>query len=161
MQRITLYFSCFVLLLIGAFIFLHNTPSTLPAVTLEGANDEAIQLRKLEKQMLADPTTGEIPEGITIKNLNFLRALHNDNSEYYKKPRGVEWKSRGPWNVGGRTRTMCIDVMDENHIIAGSVSGGIWQSMDAGATWTRVSPVNGHPSVVSISQDTRPGKTNL
>jgi photosystem II stability/assembly factor-like uncharacterized protein len=75
--------------------------------------------------------------------------------------RGVTWNMRGPWNVGGRTRAIAVDVNNENHIIAGAVSGGIWQSWDAGATWAKVSDSNAHPGVMSIAQDTRPGKTAI
>ena len=36
--------------------------------------------------------------------------------------------SRGPWNVGGRTRALAIDVANENRMLAGGISGGMWLS---------------------------------
>jgi len=125
-------------------------------------NEENEEHLKLNLEMLADPATGKIPEGITFKNLEFLYHLQEvDMSSSRKKERAITWTNRGPWNVGGRTRAFAIDVIDESHLIAGGVSGGIWQSYDGGNTWDRVSDVNGHPGVVSISQDKRPGKTNI
>ncbi len=47
------------------------------------------------------------------------------------------WVQRGPGNVGGRTRGLIVDPDDETHQTwyAGSASGGIWKTTDAGLTW--------------------------
>lgn len=146
----------FSLLLAAAWLFLPSL-SSLNEYEFDQPEEENAEMLAHEKQILADPATGEIPQGITFKNIDFLHELQR----YQKEVRGASWNSRGPWNVGGRTRALCIDVTNENHILAGAVSGGIWQSNDGGISWTRVSSVNGHPGVVSITQDTRPGKTNI
>lgn len=144
------------LLAISGYFLLHTVTI---AKSNNEFNEESDQKRLWEKQLLADPTTGEIPTSYRLKELSFLK-------EYYqtyptKKIRGATWNSRGPWNVGGRTRAFAIDITNENHLLAGSVSGGIWQSLDAGSSWTRVSDSLAHPGVISISQDTRAGKTNI
>ncbi|MBS1705196.1 MAG: hypothetical protein JST40_04935 [Armatimonadetes bacterium] len=51
---------------------------------------------------------------------------------------GIPWVFRGPGNVGGRTRSLVIDPTNRNHLIAGAVGGGIWNSYDAGASWQKV-----------------------
>ncbi len=116
------------------------------------ATDESSAKKQWEKEMLQDPTTGTIPEGIRYKELAFL-----NNYPRTANKRGNDWRLRGPWNVGGRTRSMAIDILDENHFIAGAVSGGLWQTKDGGQTWKKVSAPNGHPGFVSIAQDKRPG----
>jgi photosystem II stability/assembly factor-like uncharacterized protein len=139
----------------------------MPSVTLDfepktgETQEESEKKHRWEQAMLADPATGQIPLGVRYQELSFLKALQANSYANYKMTRGVSWNSRGPWNIGGRTRAFCIDVKNENHIIAGAVSGGIWQSFDAGANWTKVSDSNAHPGVVSITQDTRAGKTNI
>lgn len=42
----------------------------------------------------------------------------------------INWRERGPKNVGGRTRTIMIDPNDPtgNTVWAGSVSGGLWKT---------------------------------
>lgn len=127
-----------------------NKPLQIPGRELE----EGEEKQAWELQMLADPATGKIPDNMRYKELEFVRKMG------FEKSRNVSFTSRGPWNVGGRTRSVVIDVMDETHILAGSVSGGVWESKDAGASWERVSPVDMHPGVASIAQDTRPGHTN-
>jgi hypothetical protein len=122
-----------------------------------GENEENTALRAAwERQMLADPVTGEIPEGIRFKEQWFAANLPKAVAER----NGGNWASRGPWNVGGRTRALAIDATNENRILAGGVSGGIWLSEDAGQTWVRRTPLSAHPGCVSVAQDIRPGKTN-
>jgi hypothetical protein len=138
------------------FFFSKNTdtPVKIPA----SANEENKKERAAWDLMrLADPSTGKIPEGIAFRERQFAAQM----------PVAVEdrnlvanWTTRGPWNVGGRTRQVVLDVNDPNHIMAGGVSGGIWESLDAGQSWARRTPMNAHPGVVSIAQDPRPGKTN-
>ena len=45
------------------------------------------------------------------------------------------WIHRGPYNVGGRTRALAIDVLDENILFAGGASGGMFRSVDGGLSW--------------------------
>lgn len=47
------------------------------------------------------------------------------------------WVSRGPGNVGGRTRTVIVDPDDalNNTWFAAAVSGGVWKTINGGITW--------------------------
>ncbi|HAD11884.1 MAG TPA: hypothetical protein DCF33_05530 [Saprospirales bacterium] len=124
-----------------------------------GASEEnGPRRRAWEKMRQADPATGEIPAGIKFLERQFAAGI-----PHAAKDRGGngEWMSRGPWNVGGRTRALAIDVANENRWLAGGVSGGMWLSEDAGLSWSRKTPLNAHPGCTSLAQDTRPGKTNI
>ncbi len=48
------------------------------------------------------------------------------------------WRSLGPGNVGGRTRTLVIDRRRPDIMYAGGVSGGVWKTTNGGAEWTAV-----------------------
>ena len=146
------------LLLGGSGIYLLKDCPQPITNNFEVGNDNNEALEKRELAMLADPATGEIPKGIHFQELTFLYDLQKKGGG---KTRGAEWTHRGPWNVGGRTRAIAVDKMNPLHILAGAVSGGIWQSMDGGSSWTKVSDPNGHPGVVSLCQDPRAGKTNI
>ncbi len=108
-------------------------------------------------ERLCDPSTGKIPPFIRERELAYAATLPNDNNTNLRSTSAINWDFRGPWNVGGRTRAFAIDVTNENVLLAGAVSGGMWRSADGGANWNRVSPVNGYPGVNAIAQDTRPG----
>ena len=53
----------------------------------------------------------------------------------------LPWEERGPGNVGGRTRAIVVDVRDTSHHtwFAAATSGGIWKTVDEGASWIHVS----------------------
>jgi len=68
--------------------------------------------------------------------LEFEKAVQQE----VKLKKGNEilpWVSRGPHNVAGRVRGLVIDPSDNTHKtwFAGSASGGIWKTIDAGASW--------------------------
>ena len=50
----------------------------------------------------------------------------------------AQWTAIGPGNVGGRVRSIVIHPTTPSTMWAGSVAGGIWKTVDAGASWTAV-----------------------
>jgi len=106
---------------------------------------------------LRDPATGKIPRNIRRKELEFAGTLPNDAG---LNGRVVDWVFRGPCNVGGRTRGMAVDIADENIILAGGVSGGMWRSEDSGITWEKATTSDQLHNVTCLVQDKRTGKTN-
>ena len=48
------------------------------------------------------------------------------------------WTEQGPENFGGRTRALCVDRTNEEHVYAGSVSGGLFESFNGGNNWQPV-----------------------
>ena len=121
----------------------------------EGNDTEPGSRYEWELMRLADPETGLIPPNIKRREMEFAASLPKHQYKAYN------WDVRGPINVGGRTRALAFDVLNENIWLAGGVSGGIWRSEDAGTTWTKVSDELESPSITSIVQDTRTGKENI
>lgn len=58
------------------------------------------------------------------------------------------WTPLGPGNIGGRTRVLVIDRTNPDVMIAAGVSGGIWKSEDAGASWR---PVDGNMANLAVN----------
>lgn len=125
----------------------------------EGAAN-ANERMQWEQDMLRDPATGAIPKGIRNAELEFGNSLPADNNLHAKSMLPLNYTFRGPNNLGGRTRALAMDVTNENILLAGGVSGGIWRSTNAGLSWTRVTPLTFNPDVISIVQDGRPGHAN-
>ncbi|MCB9224504.1 MAG: T9SS type A sorting domain-containing protein [Crocinitomicaceae bacterium] len=103
-----------------------------------------------------NPLTGQIPANIRQKEMEFAAGLPVN----YTRTLGG-WDKRGPVNVGGRTRTVTIDVLDENVMLAAGVTGGIWRTTDGGTSWTKVTDQLQSHSVTTIVQDTRSGHENV
>jgi len=138
----------------------------------KAVGDKASQRIKHELELLKDPSTGRIPHDIKTKEKAFSKKLPIGSflkKNFNKKgtssnTNGVitgNWNTRGPENVGGRTRALAIDLTDENIIFAGGVSGGVWRSTDTGASWNRVTAADQNPSVTAIVQDPRLGFNNI
>ncbi len=110
-----------------------------------------------EKSRLVNPITGTIPNNIRAKELAFAQSIASKNAS----STGTIWNQRGPGNIGGRTRDFAFDVNNENVIVAGGVTGGIYRTANAGQTWSKTTTPEQLQSVTSIAQDTRTGKTNI
>ncbi len=138
-----------------------------PAVLVEHKMD------RLEKKaarseyffnMLRDPATNRIPNNIRSREIQFSRTLPGSGGNGLVKPYqsntlrpksgavNLGWQSLGPTDLGGRTRALGIDQRNSNILIAGGVSGGIWKSIDGGATWALKSDPNQNMSVTSLAQ---------
>ncbi len=109
-----------------------------------------------ERMLTANPKTGIVPPNIRERELAFTRLI--DSKTNRSRTNALDITAAGPFNVGGRTRAVALDVRDEDVIIAGGVSGGIWKSTNGGVTWIRKSDPDELNSVTTLVQDTRPGK---
>jgi len=133
--------------------------------------DKAMDRWNYELGLLKDPSTGKIPKDIVLKEAAYAKKIKRTNlaKEASKQFVGKKnssrqfsyFKQRGPDNVGGRTRALAIDRNNENVILAGGVSGGLWRSEDAGQNWKRVTRIQQSPSITAIVQDPRPGKGHI
>ena len=120
---------------------------------VEGANE-------YEFNLLKDPRTGKIPDGIHEQELAQARSILRRQLSQGRATNNI-YMAEGPQNMGGRTRSVVYDVRyngtTNQVILAGGVSGGVFKSIDDGAYWTRKSPTSAIYSVTSLAQDTRPG----
>ncbi|MFZ9756303.1 MAG: WD40/YVTN/BNR-like repeat-containing protein, partial [Bacteroidia bacterium] len=135
--------------------------------------------QRLEKHWLREslPATPETPMGYWIQEYVSTRdpqlgyppterlmeailaqPLHGD--EIFLTPGSAEspWVSRGPDNVGGRTRALVWDPNDANgkKVWAGAVTGGLWSIEDITsqtASWTHHSGLWSNLTVTAIAFD--------
>lgn len=80
--------------------------------------------------------TGQIEEEDAL--MAYRDAMDFIRSKAGQRSLTLDWWERGPDNIGGRTRAICIDVDNDNHLWAGGVSGGLWESVNGANTWAKV-----------------------
>ncbi|MBK8087169.1 MAG: T9SS type A sorting domain-containing protein [Chitinophagaceae bacterium] len=107
--------------------------------------------------MVKDPVTGRIPDGIIEKSYQQALQAPERNSVLRTEDNNTYFQG-GALNAGGRSRTIMYDKRfngsSNRVILAGSVSGGIFRSTDGGNSWTNVTKPNEIHNVHWIVQDT-------
>lgn len=156
--------------LLGLFILLPAEPER-QSLANEIEKPEKTEVDPLRKKaargeyyfrMLRNPATNSIPENVRRREIEAAKRIpprtNMDVKFRHKQGKLLDfhefsWNLAGPYDVGGRTRAMAVDITDPNMIIAGGVSGGIWKSTDGGSTWEMKTSDFTNLSVTSLAQD--------
>ncbi|MFC1492428.1 FlgD immunoglobulin-like domain containing protein [candidate division KSB1 bacterium] len=134
------------------------------APTSPGTKGDPFARSNEEYDRLKNPQNGKIPEGIAGRQNGFAKTLPKiEEIRMQKLAKGekvnnIGWKQRGPFHTAGRTRSLALDIRNEDIIISGGASGGIWKSTDNGKTWAKKTRTDQIPSFSYVIQDTRTGK---
>lgn len=154
--------------LLCMFFYSFLVAGALPTIAVAQATppprDNPAERAAYEHARLANPANGTIPANIRARELAFSTQLptREQLALYKQSPASIQvepWNHRGPSNVGGRTRAFAIDANNEQNLLAGGVSGGMWRSIDAGQSWVRTTALDQLANVTCVAQDTRSGKT--
>ncbi|MBK8521030.1 MAG: hypothetical protein IPL54_09155 [Chitinophagaceae bacterium] len=118
--------------------------------------------RERDLLMMKDPALGYVPTDRLIKAKEYRDQLWQSQNNAVIA--GVNWKTLGPKNLGGRTRALLIDANEStgNTIWAGSVGGGLWKTTDITASepnWAPVDDFFGNLAITSVAQD--PSNTQI
>lgn len=113
------------------------------------------QMYKYWHDVLRNPETNTIPwEQLPValaetKRLEQIKLTSKTESGIP----GIQWVSRGPANVGGRSRTFLVSPLDPsgNTGFAGSVGGGIWKCTNLKSAIPTWQPVNDFMQNIAIS----------
>ena len=137
------------------FFGLNQTNISRASHSIDGMTMNLKARLKAMVKMYADPNIGTIPANIRALELAYASTLPVD----FSQNKFATWQSIGPYNVGGRTRALAIDVLDQNVLLAGAATGGIWRSTNGGITWYQTQMKDAPTAnVTSLVQDKRKGK---
>jgi hypothetical protein len=128
-----------IVLAAAAFLSLQNSQNDIacdyaPRESQMKAGD-AQGMQWIYDQLRKNLETGQQEPGDYMSMRNAVEE-HNRNTKG-ERALDLSWIEMGPDNIGGRTRSLLI--VDENTVFAGSVSGGLWKSVNGGNTWSKVS----------------------
>jgi len=109
---------------------------------------------------IVDPATNKVP----LDELEKARNLMGNVFYQMGQIPGIEWKERGPNNIGGRTRALMFDPNDvaKKKVWAGGVAGGVWYNNDittATSSWQEVFDFWDNMAISCIAYD--PNNTNI
>ena len=63
------------------------------------------------------------------------RMVHEKNSPALNLAQQPEWKNIGPFDIGGRMKSVVIQPDDPQIVYAAAAAGGIWKTTDGGNNW--------------------------
>ena len=137
------------------FFGLNQTFFSRSSYAIDGMTMNLKARLKAMVKMYADPSLGTIPPNIRALELAYANTLPVD----FAQNKFATWQSIGPYNVGGRTRALAIDVLDQNVLLAGAATGGIWRSTNGGISWYTTQMKDAPTAnITSLVQDKRKGK---
>ncbi|MGB0979316.1 MAG: WD40/YVTN/BNR-like repeat-containing protein, partial [Croceimicrobium sp.] len=82
-----------------------------------------------------------------------LNLVYAQDSIPQKFLNDIEFRSIGPAGMSGRITAIKVDPRNENHIYAGSASGGLWESRNGGTSWDCIFNNEAVSSVGAIALD--------
>ncbi|HKO59349.1 MAG TPA: hypothetical protein VJ276_26010 [Thermoanaerobaculia bacterium] len=118
---------------------------------------EAADYYAMKRQAPAGVSPHRLYEAARVRMAGMGR---HDTEPRQNQAKGVGgWTFLGPGNIGGRTRVLVIDPVDNDLMWTGGVSGGIWKSYDGGGHWQPVGDGLQNLAINSLVQDPRDRET--
>jgi len=114
-----------------------------------------------EFNMQKNPLTGVIPMEEKQQELENTLLIKQE-AQLSRRTTSSTYTSRGPSNLGGRTRAFAVDLSDDTSqtMLSGGVSSGLFRTTNGGASWTKVSANDEIHNVTALAQDPRVGHQN-
>ncbi|MBB6682730.1 T9SS type A sorting domain-containing protein [Aequorivita sp. 609] len=106
-------------------------------------------------------------DGYLASNADRLRELENWNAyvnstaenrmvlpDSWQEMGPDNWNATSGWNPGvGRITSVAIEEGNENHIIVGANTGGVWKTTDGAQTWTPLNDYFSNMKVYAVAMD--------
>ena len=133
-------------------------PDDRPVAATEGTEDNPLARLEYDWLRLRNPATGQIPKDMAQREMAFAHRLAQQTTGYSVS---ANWAARGPYNIGGRTRALAFDITNEEIVLAGGVTSGMFKSTDGGQSWVKTTAPNQLHSVTTIVQNKAPGHEHI
>ncbi|MDH4158144.1 MAG: hypothetical protein OEW00_12800, partial [candidate division Zixibacteria bacterium] len=98
-----------------------------------------------------------VPEGKYLEALEQARSVSKSAPKHRLSE--VVWTQAGPSNIPGRITDLAVPPDDYQTVYAASAAGGVFKSVDAGATWASIFDEVGPQSIGAVAL--RPDNSNI
>src|SRR5262245_1415987 len=116
----------------------------------ENKGDHPYEAQAFRRKQMQDEK-GSVPVDGMEKARQQVKSMKVSAKADPKQTAGVKpdsWTWMGPGNISGRIRSIVIHPINPAAMWVGSVGGGIWQTLNGGASW---SPVNDFLANLAVS----------
>ncbi|MBX3042459.1 MAG: T9SS type A sorting domain-containing protein [Candidatus Kapabacteria bacterium] len=129
---------------------------------LSFSDDETKQYRPIGKPLLRYNDflerrfdTSNVDRSFRIRANEQLQSMQNFTKEYFDilQSSQPDWKNIGPFDIGGRVRTIAVHPTNPNILYIGAAAGGIWKSTNGAISWMPMFDFEDATSFGSISID--------
>ena len=114
--------------------------------------DGPLEFAKYHRMIRMSPNSDTIEYPVNYRMAEYKKAIIRKKT---LKSTSIElnWKERGPYNVGGRTWQLIVDPDDPtgNTWFTATAGGGIWKTTNAGTNWENITPDLPSLSVKSLA----------
>ncbi|MEZ0326213.1 MAG: hypothetical protein ACAH95_09920 [Fimbriimonas sp.] len=110
------------------------------------------------RQLALRDENGNIPRDGIRRAMKQREALLRSAQDTLGGP-DMEWTERGPFNISGRARSFVINPNNPDHMLVGSVGGGVWITSNGGYLWHPVNDLA--PSLAICSLAMAPSDSNI
>lgn len=98
--------------------------------------------------------TGRIAPGVMVRALQHRKSmLAGAGAVADAGIDSTRWTWMGPGNIGGRVLSIVIHPVRTNEMLVGSAGGGIWKTIDGGASWLPINDFLGSLSIPTLAID--------
>lgn len=135
MRKINLLFSLFAIIILSTAttaIYMNYNQETVKHKSRKSEAQIAYEAFLYRQDLIKNVNTGVVDLQDHYNAIKQAELLRNNGS---RGALGLAWEEMGPDDVGGRTRAVLVDKNNSSHLFAGGVSGGLWESTNAGVSW--------------------------
>lgn len=150
------------LLFVLASVLLGSDPPAHSRTTRPKTFDSPAEAREFYRLKRAPRGNGPIPVDRYLKAIEHVKQMPAYSTRLSRFLTGLDgsngpvlgqWTNLGPGNVGGRTRALVVNFSNPNVMYAGGVSGGVWKTTNAGASWSAIADLLPNIAVNSLVID--------
>ncbi len=97
---------------------------------------------------------GYIPDNARVKAFQQMESImHEKNSPAMQLALQPEWTNIGPFDIGGRIKSIVIHPTNSDTAYAGAAAGGIWKTVNGGQKWDPIFDFENAIAFGSLSMD--------